>query len=100
MAGYSKPDQANTWDFTKNPVLEGVKIRTQVDIGVNKSNLYTIRTLDTEQEVKVWGATALDTQMEAVEDGMQIKIEYGGMKPSPKRPGKSFKDFSVLVWKD
>lgn len=71
--------------------IEGILVRSQKDIGVNKSMLYSI---ETPEGVKnVWGATILDSRMALVTVGSKIKITYKGKAEAKagKNPAKIFK---------
>ena len=101
MGNYERVAQGGrVWDFKKNPTLEGVLVKKEFNIGPNKSAMYTIHLLESEEDVKMWGATALDGQMENIGEGQQVKISYEGLKDSPKRPGKQFHAYNVFAWKD
>jgi len=79
--------------YTKE--ISGVLVGVKINVGENSSNLYT---LDTgEENVGVWGSTVLTPKMSAIETNSKIKIIFEGMKDSPKRKGKQFKDFTVLI---
>lgn len=95
---YQKVELGNTWDFEKNAILEGTVVSRKDDVGPNHSTIYRIQLLDSADEVSVWGSTALDSQMENVKDGVRVKIEYKGLAPSPKRAGKTYKNFVVERW--
>lgn len=80
------------WTFVNvGDFIEGVLVRTQKDIGVNESMLYSI---ETPEGVKnVWGAAILDSRMALVKVGDKLKITYQGLaeaKPG-KNPAKIFK---------
>ena len=80
------------WVYSKaGDFIEGVLIRVQENIGVNKSMLYSI---ETPEGVKsVWGATILDEKMALVKVGDKIKITYLGTAEAKKgkNPAKLFK---------
>lgn len=80
------------WKYEKDgDFIEGVLVRVQEDIGINKSKLYS---LETPEGVKsVWGATILDSRMALVKVGEKIKITYKGHAEakSGKNPAKIFK---------
>lgn len=98
---YEQVKQGDVWDFAKNPEFEGIMRGVKHDVGENKSNLYSFTLMDVnETPLSVWGSTVLDGQLEYIQPGQRVKITFLGMKPSPKRKGKEFKDFQVLVWKD
>ncbi len=71
--------------------VEGVLVATQKDVGVNKSMLYSIETL--EGVKSVWGAAILDSRMSFVKNGDKVKITYKGLaeKKGGKNPAKIFK---------
>ena len=62
----------NSGDF-----IEGILVRTQKDVGDNKSTLYS---LETSEGVKdVWGCAVLDTKMSLTKVGEKLKITYQGL---------------------
>lgn len=66
------------WKFEKDgDFIEGILVRTQDNVGVNKSMLYNIETL--EGVKSVWGAAILDSRMALVKIGDKIKITYKGL---------------------
>ena len=71
--------------------IEGVLVRMQENIGMNKSMLYSI---ETPKGVKsVWGSAILDSRMALVKIGSKIKITYKGLAEAKggKNPAKIFK---------
>lgn len=82
-----------TWTYDKDgDFIEGVLVRSESDVGVNKSNIYTIET-EPNKFVGVWGSTILDQRMSLVNVGDKIKITYKGLseKKAGKNPAKIFK---------
>jgi len=81
-----------TWKYDKEgDFIEGFLVRSQEDIGVNKSKLYAI---DTGEGIKsVWGATILDERMALVKIGDKVRITYKGLAEAQKgkNPAKIFK---------
>lgn len=88
---YQEIDPQN-WIYEKEgDFIEGVLVRVQEDIGINKSMLYSI---ETPEGVKsVWGATILDERMALVKVGDKVKITYKGKAEAKKgkNPAKLFK---------
>jgi len=80
------------WLYEKDgDFIEGILIRVQDNIGVNKSMLYSIQT---SQGVKnVWGAKILDERLALVPVGSKLKITYKGLAEAKKgkNPAKIFK---------
>jgi len=82
-----------TWTYEKDgDFIEGILVRVQSDIGINKSKLYSI---EIPEGVKIiWGAAILDERMAFVNVGDKIKITYKGLSKeskSGKNPAKIFK---------
>lgn len=90
----SERGKLETWDFDANKELVGTLSRIEEKVGPNESFLYTIEQ-DNGEEVKVWGSTALDLEMQTITVGTKIKILYGGMQINPKTK-RSFKFFEVF----
>jgi len=66
------------WKFEKDgDFIEGILVKKQSDVGVNKSMLYS---LDTAEGIKnVWGSAILDTRMSLAKLEEKIKITYKGL---------------------
>lgn len=80
------------WKYEKDgDFIEGILVRAQHDIGVNKSMLYSIETSDGVKNV--WGAAILDSRMALVKVGDKIKVTYKGLAEAKggKNPAKIFK---------
>jgi len=89
MSGSNNP----TWNFDENKEIVGQLIKVKKDVGPNNSMMYVIKVgMDT---FDVWGATALDRDMEKVELGDDVKIKFVGMKLNPKT-NRKFKNFEVF----
>jgi len=80
------------WNYQNDgDFVEGILVRVQDNIGVNKSMLYSI---ETPEGVKsVWGAAILDSRMALVKVGDKIKVTYKGLAEAKggKNPAKIFK---------
>jgi len=81
------------WEYKKEgESIEGFFVRSQKDVGVNKSFLYS---LETSQGIKnVWGSVILDEKMALVKLGDKIRITYKGLSKETskgKKPAKLFK---------
>lgn len=79
------------WD-RKKP-LEGVLKQIKSNVGPNESMMYMIETKDAL--VGVWGSTVIDTKMQEVPVGSEIRIEPLGETKSPKTQ-RTYMDFKVL----
>lgn len=66
------------WKFENDgDFIEGIFVKSQEDVGVNKSMLYSI---ETPEGVKnVWGSAVLDTRMSLAKVGDKIKITFKGL---------------------
>lgn len=82
---------SEVWDREK--AIEGTFLKTETEIGPNKSNMYTIKTKD--GEVKVWGSTVLDDKLMGVPTGTYVKIEYEGKLASKK--GTQYHSYKVFI---
>ncbi|GAH72073.1 unnamed protein product [marine sediment metagenome] len=88
-----------TWTYEKEgDFVEGILIRVQSDIGINKAMLYTIETLEGVKDV--WGATILDDRMALINVGDKIKITYKGKAKEAKKGKNPAKIFKVEVDKE
>ena len=83
------------WEYDfEGDFIEGRLVRSQEDVGVNKSMLYSI---ETPEGVKsVWGSAILDSKMALVKIGDKIKITYKGLAEakSGKNPAKPMENKS------
>jgi len=67
------------WKFTNDgDFIEGVLVRTQDDVGANKSMLYSIETPN-EGVKSVWGSAVLDSRMALTKIGDKVKITFKGL---------------------
>jgi len=82
-----------TWDFENNPEVEGQLLSFKENVGPNNSRVYSIK-LEDGTVVDIWGATALDRDMDLVVNGSDVKIKYLGYKNNPKT-NRKFKNFEV-----
>lgn len=77
-------------NFEEDSVLEGVylgKVESQFD---NDNHLFKVD----DDEVLVFGKTALNTKLSAVKFGMTLKVVYKGKVKSKK--GREYDDFDVF----
>lgn len=84
-------ENSDVWD--KEDPIEGKLVKTEHDVGPNKSNMYTIKT--EEGEVKVWGSTVLDDKLLGVPENTLVKIEYEGKLKSKK--GSEYHSYKVFI---
>lgn len=76
----------------KGDTIIGEYIELKENVGMDNYTIYMLRDTN-EQEVAVFGKTALNSQMKKVEIGDIIKITYEGEKKSQR--GRRYKDFKV-----
>ena len=87
--------ELNNWKPEKdNDSIEGILIKVEEDVGVNKSKLYHIEVEG--KPVAVWGSAVLDTKMTATRVGDLIKIVYLG-KGEAKGGHNAPKLFDVYI---
>ena len=89
--GGGSGDNSEMWDRTGT--IQGKYTNKQVEVGPNKSNIYTIETEN--GSIGVWGSTVLDTKFEQIPVGSLVKIESLG-KVQGKR-GNSYNDYRVFA---
>ena len=66
------------WKFEKDgDFIEGILVKKQSDVGVNKSMLYSLDTVDGIKNV--WGSAILDSRMSLVQLEDKIKITFKGI---------------------
>ena len=66
------------WEYKNDgDFIEGILVRSQKDVGINKANLYSIEIPDGMKSV--WGSAILDSRMALVKIGSKIKITYKGL---------------------
>ncbi len=79
------------WTYSNDgDFIEGILVRMQNNVGVNKSMLYSVET--SEGVKSVWGAAILDSRMALVKVGEKVKITYKGVAEAKggKNPAKIF----------
>lgn len=75
----------------KGDSVQGIFTGVKTDVGINRSNVYVLKTNDSE--VSVWGSTVLDTKFQEISEGDEVKIEFLGLvKGTGPKP---YKDFDV-----
>lgn len=80
------------WDFDKSPILEGEylkkKVITMLEEGKEKSfNVYTFQV--NEEKVDVAAPAMLDSILEDLEYGIELKIVFKGLGTPKKKKGFS-----------
>lgn len=78
--------------------IEGILVRVQPDVGINKSMLYSIE--NAEGVWNVWGSAILDSRMALVHVGDKTKITYKGLAKESKKGKNPAKIFKVEVDRD
>ena len=94
--GYSEvgAQTDQTWDFDKDPQLEGVFIEKQTGVGQNNSNIYVFEGQDNAR-YGVWGSSVLDARLKNLVVGEEVVIVYLGKEKSEKT-GRTYKNFKVF----
>jgi len=89
--GYTEIDPSEWKPVNDGDCIEGVFLREQKDVGVNKSMLYVLET--PEGAKNIWGSTILDSKMALIKSGEKVKITFKGFAEakSGKNPAKIFK---------
>lgn len=75
----------------------GRYVAKKENVGINNSNVYVLDVDGSDEPVKVWGSTVLDSRFEEIRIGYDVKIEFLGHKKG-KSP-KPYKDFKVMYKK-
>ena len=88
------------WDFEKNKTIEGLLIEVRQHVGSNDSNMYIIENKSDNTRYGVWGSTLIDGRFfddqggRKIPNGVEIRIEFAGMKTSEKS-GRDFKNYEI-----
>jgi len=82
------------WEPKEGDEIIGTLKDIRNNVGPNKSTLYTLLTDD--GAIKVWGSAVLDSRLEGVELGTNIKILFKGVKKS-EGSNRHYKDFGVYM---
>ena len=89
-----KKIEFNTWSPEKiGDNIVGVLLGKEIDVGVNKSSIYSLQTEDGEI-VSVWGSSVIDPRLKNAEVGTVVKITFLGEQLSEKS-GRTYKDYDV-----
>lgn len=76
----------------KGDSIQGIFTGVKTDVGINRSNVYLLKT-EADEPVSVWGSTVLDTKFQEISEGSEVKIEFLGLvKGTGPKP---YKDFEV-----
>jgi len=85
---------ANAHDFDEVPVVQGILVKTEENVGENNSMFYTLEKED-GSEIGVWGSTVIDSRFTTLKIGQEVKIEYKG-KVKAKTGGREYKDYKIF----
>lgn len=86
--------EPNTWKPEKDgDNMEGVYIRTEENVGINKSKLHHFES--NQKPLSAWGTTVLDDRMAYVKPGDEVRITYKGTAKNKR--GQDTKIFKVEV---
>lgn len=83
------------WEAKEGEIVEGKLINKEVEVGSNKSNLYSIET-ETGDIIKIWGSIRLDKLMELITIGNKLRIVCNKIKSLSGN--RTFYDYSVYSW--
>lgn len=84
-------DSDKMWDGEGSVI--GVLIGRNTNVGPNNSMKYNLKQED-GTVIGVWGSTVLDTKLEQVANGTEVKITFLGKRDSKGGRGQ-YKDFKV-----
>lgn len=70
------------WDLADNKVLEGIFVQRKTRVGMNKSDVYVIKTAEGKFK-NVWETAVLRTAFADIPEGSEVRIEFLGMEQSP-----------------
>ena len=90
-------DQKKAWgtkEWEENKRLVGVLVEMREKVGPNESKIWVIEEPD-GTKVEIWGTNVLDSRLNSIPQGSEIKIEYGGMKKNPGT-GRNYKAYEVF----
>src|SRR3990167_2866875 len=89
--------EPNTWKPANDgDLIEGVYIRTEDSVGINKSKLHHFEVQ--AKPLSVWGTTVLDDRMAYVKPGELVSITYKGTAKNKR--GQDTKIFKVEISKE
>lgn len=94
MADWEKVEMSPTWDYENEKELVGVYLAKEVEVGPNKSNLYSFKKAD-ESIIGVWGNTILDNRFKGISFGEEVKLVYLGKEKSEKT-NREYHNFDVF----
>ena len=84
-------DSGDMWD--KEGSIEGTYVSKKTDVGPKNSNIYNLQTKD--GLIGVWGSAVLDTKMDQLQTGAEVRITHLGMGKS--KSGNEYHDYKVEV---
>ncbi|EKD84720.1 MAG: hypothetical protein ACD_38C00169G0021 [uncultured bacterium] len=93
MADWEKVEMSPTWDYENEKELIGVYLSKEVEVGPNKSNLYSFKKSD-GLVVGIWGSTILDNRFKGIAFGEEVKVVYLGMVKNEKT-GREYHNFEI-----
>jgi hypothetical protein len=73
-------------------IIQGQYVGVETGVGVNKSNLYSLKEENKDEPTKVWGSKVLDAKFAEIEVGNMVQIEYLGREKGDKpQPYKNYR---------
>ena len=87
--------QTPAWEPNKEKEVSGVLKQVKTKVGPNESNLYVLKR-EGKEDIAVWGSTVIDSRMEDIELGSEVKIVFLGEATSEKT-GRNYKNFEVYT---
>lgn len=91
----SDKSQSQMWDWNKNPELIGTLQSIKRNVGMHKSNIYTVITPQKEK-AEFWGNTNIDQALSNQAPGIKVKIVSQG-KTLNRNTGRYFNKFSIFI---
>lgn len=93
---------AESWDFTKNPVLIGTYVSTKeievddpkTETGKRTVQVYNVQNDEDGKQYAVWGSYNIDQGFAQIGEGQVIRIEHLGKVPT-STPGQTVNRFLI-----
>ena len=87
--------QTPAWDPNQEKEVAGILKQVKTKVGPNESNLYVLKR-EGKEDIAVWGSTVIDSRMEDIELGSEVKIVFLGEATSEKT-GRNYKNYEVYT---
>lgn len=86
---------SDMWEEEAGKSIQGKLTNVKTNIGRHHKNVYELN-IGNGKIVGVWGGTVLDSRLEGIALGTEVKIQFNGLTPGKGGAIGAYKDYSVF----